>query len=119
MKEIMMWIINNYHTILIALVITIGIVFAAVKFFKLTPAEQKKRILLVLLDACIKAEQALGSKTGKAKRAQVYAMLKEKMPIISLFLSMEQFDELLDLALEEMKDWLAKNVEAAKKICEE
>lgn len=119
MKEIMMWIINNYHTILIALVIMIGIVFAAVKFFKLTPAEQKKRILLVLLDACIKAEQALGSKTGKAKRAQVYAMLKEKMPIISLFLSMEQFDELLDLALEEMKDWLAKNVEAAKKICEE
>lgn len=119
MKEIMTWIMNNYHTILIALVIIIGVVFTVVKFFKLTPAEQKKRILLVLLDACIKAEQALGSKTGKAKRAQVYAMLKEKMPIISLFLSMEKFDELLDLALEEMKDWLAKNAEAARKICEE
>ena len=118
MKEIMMWIMNNYMNILIGLVIAGGAILALVKFFKLTPAEQKKRILTILLDACIKAEQALGSKTGKAKRAQVYAALREAMPIISLFLSMEQFDELLDLALDEMKKWLAANAEAARKITE-
>lgn len=118
MKDLMIWIVNNYQTILVVIVIILGIIFAVVKFLKLTPAEQKKRILTILLDACIKAEQALGSKTGKAKRAQVYAVLKEKMPIITLFLSMEKFDELLDMALEEMKEWLEKNTEAANKIYE-
>ena len=118
MKEAMIWIVNNYQTILITLIIVLGIIFGAVKFFKLTPAEQKQRILTVLLKGCIDAEKALGSKTGKAKRAQVYTFLREQMPIISLFLSMEKFDEYLDLALAEMKEWLEKNLDAANKICE-
>lgn len=114
----MNWIMNNYHTILIALVAIIGICIILFGFLKLTPSEQKKRINLVLLDACRKAEQELGSKTGKAKRAQVYVVLREKMPIISLFLSEEKYDKFLDTALTELKDWLEKNAAAAEKICE-
>lgn len=116
MQNVLNWIMNNYHIIIITIVAIVGVCIILFGFLKLTPSEQKKRINLILLDACIKAEAALGSKTGKAKRAQVYAALKEKMPIITLFLSEARYDEFLDTALEEMKDWFSKNAAAAEKI---
>lgn len=113
----MEWLMNNYHNVIIAIVAIIGICIILFGFLKLTPSEQKKRINLILLDACLKAEDALGSKMGKAKRAEVYAVFKQKMPIISLFVSEEAYDKFLDDALTEMKDWLSKNSTAADKIC--
>lgn len=112
----MNWIMNNYHIILIAIIILLGIYGVCVRFLKLTPSEQKRRINLILFNACRKAETELGSKTGKAKRAQVYAAFRQQMPIISLFLSEEQYDACLDKALEELKEWFAKNAVAAEKL---
>lgn len=117
MQTLVTWLMANYITIIVILLSIVAVLLILFKFLKLTPAEQKRRINLILLDACMKAEAALGSKTGKAKRAQVYGVLKEKMPIITLFLSEEKYDELLDAALNEMKAWFEQNSAAAEKIC--
>lgn len=107
MSGVMSFLVANIHIILIAIVVIAAIVIFATKFMKLSPSEQNARIKLILLDLTLKAEAALGSKTGQAKRAQVYSALKEKLPILTLFISQKQFDKLLDDTLDEMRKMLS------------
>ena len=109
MELILNLLIQNVYTILIVAIFLIAACFVSVKFLHLTPEEQLKKIKLILLDLTLKAESALGSNTGKAKRAQVYALFKEKCPIITAFMTEAFFDKILDETLEEMRNLLASN----------
>ena len=55
------------------------------------------------------AEKELKSKTGRVKRSMVWEWLVERFPIISLFITEEKYDELLDQALAEFKKMLENN----------
>lgn len=109
MEIILNLLIQNIYTILIVTLLIIAAVLVAVKFLKLTPEDQIKKIKLVLLDLTLKAESALGSNTGRAKRAQVYVAFKTRCPIIAAFLTEAMFDKLLDETLEEMRELLSTN----------
>lgn len=95
--------------IIVALLVICAIALLVIKFIVLPSDQQQKKIKLILLDLVLKAEAALGSKTGRAKRAQVYNLLIEKIPFLIFFMSEEQYDDLLDDTLEEMKDILSNN----------
>ena len=55
------------------------------------------------------AEKELKRKTGQVKRAMVWDWLVERFPIITLFITEEKYDELLDEALEKFKKMLESN----------
>ena len=55
------------------------------------------------------AEKELKRKTGQVKRAMVWDWLVERFPIITLFITEEKYDELLDEALEKFKKMLETN----------
>lgn len=55
------------------------------------------------------AEKELKSKTGRVKRSMVWEWLVERFPIISLFITEEKYDELLDQALDEFRKMLEGN----------
>lgn len=55
------------------------------------------------------AEKELKSKAGRVKRSMVWDWLVERFPIISLFITEEKYDELLDQALDEFRKMLESN----------
>lgn len=55
------------------------------------------------------AEKALGSGTGQLKLRQVYEAFIEKFSFISKIISFDEFSELVDDALEWMKNQLESN----------
>lgn len=104
----------------IVIVIVIAVLIAAagiISFFCLPTSEKIKKIKLWLLGAVTEAEKELGAKTGQLKLAKVYGWFIEKFPYISVFISLERFDRLVDDALAKMREMLASN-DAIKKLIE-
>ncbi len=94
----------------IAVGITLVIVGLGVyEFFKL---EKEKRLDVVrqwLLLAVVEAEKQLGSGTGKIKLRFVYDMFINKFKFLSMLISFSQFSQMVDVALEEMREMLSTN----------
>ena len=67
--------------------------------------EEKRKLLYMVTEA----EKELKSKTGRVKRSMVWEWLVERFPIISLFITEEKYDELLDQALDEFRKMLEGN----------
>ena len=78
---------------------------------------QLKKVREWLLLAVTQAEKELGSKTGKLKLRTVYDAFLTKFPWLAPVISFDRFSELVDDALEEMRDMLDKN-EAVKALVE-
>ena len=93
---------NYIISILIILLFITGIIFFVIN--------QRKNIKEWLLYAVIKAEEELGSKTGKIKLRQVYNEFIITFPVISKFIKFEWFSSLVDMALVEMKKLLNTNL---------
>jgi len=68
--------------------------------------EKAKKWLLL---ACLEAEKEFGSKTGAIKLRYVYDMFLATFPVLSKFMSFEQFSNMVDTALEEMKHLINTN----------
>ena len=103
------FIVQNWAAILEILVIITALVVVCIKFLKLTPEQQKARIKLVLLSIVTEMEKQYGPKTGAIKRSQAYSLFVSKFPILSVVLSQETFDRLLDEALEQLNSQLQAN----------
>lgn len=69
--------------------------------------EKAKKWLLL---ACLEAEKEFGSKTGVIKLRYVYNMFLARFPVLSKFMSFEQFSDMVDTALEEMKHLINTNM---------
>ena len=107
--EILKLIIENWLLFVVALILIMLTVYAILKFLKLTPKQQLAKVKAVLLYMVTEAEKELKSKTGRVKRSMVWEWLIERFPIVSLFITEEKYDELLDQALEEFRKMLEDN----------
>lgn len=107
--EILQNLIENWVIFVIALVLILLTVYAVFRFFKLTPKQQLSKVRAALLYMVTEAEKELKSKTGRVKRSMVWEWLVERFPFISLFITEEKYDELLDQALEEFRKMLESN----------
>ena len=104
-----MWLINNLDVIIgiICLLIVGG--FAVYKFILLGKDKQIIKVKEWLLYAVVQAEQALGNGTGKVKLRFVYDMFVSKFKVISLLVSFDEFSDMVDEALDIMRDMLNNN----------
>lgn len=91
-------------------VILIGIIGLCLCWFlKLSKERQKEIVLEWLLLAVVKAEKELGDGTGQLKLRFVYDLFIDKFRFISMLISFSQFSELVDQALDIMRDMLDSN----------
>ncbi len=107
--EILKMIIENWLVFVIVLILVLFAVYAVLRFLKLTPQQQLGKVKTALLYMVTEAEKELKSKTGRVKRSMVWEWLVERFPIISLFITEEKYDELLDQALDEFRKMLEGN----------
>lgn len=107
--EILKMIIENWLIFVIILILVLFAVYAVLRFLKLTPQQQLGKVKTALLYMVTEAEKELKSKTGRVKRSMVWEWLVERFPIISLFITEEKYDELLDQALDEFRKMLEDN----------
>ena len=107
----------DYYMIIIMIIVVVGLVAAAIKFFRLTKDQQIRNIKEWLLIACLEAEQLLGSKTGRIKLRYVYDLFVTKFRFMAYIISFEQFSLLVDEALDVMRDLIETN-QAVKAIVE-
>lgn len=63
-----------------------------------------------LVYICLRAEKHFGSKTGVIKLRCVYNWFVTKYPIMSLFISFEDFAKMVDVALVEMRKLIQTNM---------
>lgn len=107
--ETLKMIFENWLLFVIALILVMLTVYAVLKFFKLTPKQQLSKVKAALLYMVTEAEKELKSETGRVKRSMVWEWLIERFPVVTLFITEEKYDELLDQALEEFRKMLETN----------
>lgn len=107
--EILKMILENWLILVIVLILVLFAAYAVLRFLKLTPQQQLSKVKTALLYMVTEAEKELKSKTGRVKRSMVWEWLVERFPVISLFITEEKYDELLDQALAEFKAMLENN----------
>ena len=91
-------------------VILIGIIGLCLCWFLILSKERQKEIIIEwLLLAVIKAEKELGNGTGQLKLRFVYDLFIDKFRFVSMLISFSQFSELVDQALDTMRDMLDSN----------
>ena len=96
----------NLGNILFIAVIIIAIIVA----IKIGYIKQVKQMLLAIV---IEAESKYGDKTGKLKFAYVAEQIYKFLPSLArVFISADLIEELINDAVEQMKDYLADNTKA-------
>lgn len=102
--------IAEYWFVILALVIAvIGIIMMVLQFAELPTKKQLAKVKEWLLFAVIEAEAELGSGTGQLKLRTVYDMFLERFAWLAKVISFDTFSELVDEALEEMREMLKNN----------
>ena len=97
----------------------VGIAIAALYYFMtLSKDKQIQMVKEWLLYTVIEAEKALGSGTGQLKLRYVYDLFLSKFKYLSLVISFSQFSNLVDEALEIMRDMIANNKQVEQYIKE-
>lgn len=113
MKEIGMWLAENWYLALTAVVMVVMAVVLVGSFVKLPTKEQIAKIKEWLLYAVTEAEKELGGGTGQLKLRQVYDLFVQRFPAVAAVISFDTFSLWVDEALEQMREMLAKNEHAA------
>ena len=105
----MEFIINNWYLIVALLAVGAFIGIMVYRFFKLPRTEQLKKVRKWLLGAVTDAEKDLGSGTGQLKLRRVYDLFIQRFSWLAKIVSFERFSDLVDEALDEMRELIAKN----------
>ena len=113
MKEIGMWLAENWYSALTAVVMVVMAVVLVSSFVKLPTKEQIAKIKEWLLYAVTEAEKELGGGTGQLKLRQVYDLFVQRFPAVAAVISFDTFSLWVDEALEQMREMLAKNEQVA------
>lgn len=82
------------------------------RFSNLPHSEQLAKVREWLLWAVTEAEKDLGDGTGKLKLRRVYDLFVIRFPWIAKVISFDVFSDLVDDALEEMREMLNTNADA-------
>lgn len=115
----MEWIIDNWVLIIVAVAVVAAAIFAVYSFFKMPTSKQIQKVKEWLLFAVSKAEKELGGGTGKLKLRYVYDMFVNRFPWLVKLIPFELFSQLVDEALDQMREMLKNNVAVYNFINEE
>lgn len=113
----MEFIIENWPIIVAALAAVAVLTAAVVTFAGLPTEAQLAKVKEWLLWAVTEAEKDLGGGTGKLKLRQVYDLFVTRFPWLAKLVSFELFSDMVDEALEQMREMLDTN-EAVKAFVE-
>ena len=106
--------IINYWYIIVAVIAALVVAGVAVyHYFGLPSDAQLDKAREWLLWAVTEAEKELGGGTGKLKLRQVYDLFVTRFPWLAKIVSFELFSDMVDDALDEMREML-KNNQAVK-----
>lgn len=105
----MNYIVENWFIIMALVIILACIIVAIVNFIKSGKESQLSNLKSWLLYATALAEKELGSGTGQLKLRYVYDMFVIKFPWLAKMLSFETFSNMVDDALDSMKELLYTN----------
>lgn len=108
---------NVGYAVFVTIIAIVAIAGDIHAYMQLSPGKQKEKVQEWLLAAVIKAEKMLGGGTGQLKLRTVYDMFIEKFPSLVKAISFEEFSDMVDVALEKMKD-LIKNNDRLRKYIE-
>lgn len=103
-------ILADNWAIFVAMICGVAFVTAmVVKFMNMPSAKQIENLMEWLKIAVVEAEKALGTGTGSLKLRSVYESAVIAFPWIAKYMTFEKFSELVDVALEWMKEQIEKN----------
>lgn len=105
----MEFIVNNWYIILAVAAILGVAVVAVIRYFKLPSEAQLAKVREWLLWAVTEAEKELGGGTGRLKLRQVYDLFVTRFPWLAKVVPFELFSDMVDDALEEMREMLKTN----------
>ena len=100
---------ENWFMILAFAAIVVVAALAVYRFFKLPTEEQLDNLRAWLLGAVTEAERELGGGTGQLKLRQVYDLFVARFPWLAKVITFNTFSDMVDDALVEMRELLAKN----------
>lgn len=101
--------INYWHIIMAVAVLPAVAVLFVCRCFGLPRDAQLDKVREWLLWAVTEAEKNLGGGTGKLKLRQVYDLFVTRFPWLAKIVSFELFSDMVDDALDEMREMLANN----------
>ena len=102
--------IINYWYIIVAIIATLVVAGVAIyRYFGLPSDAQLAKVREWLLWAVTEAEKELGGGTGKLKLRQVYDLFVTRFPWLAKIVSFELFSDMVDDALDEMREMLQNN----------
>ena len=107
------FIMEYWQVIVSIIVFVVGGITAVRKFFLMPSTAQILMIEQWLLAAVIEAETYLGSGTGKLKLSHVYEKFVMVFPWLSRIIPVTLFSELVDDALENMREMIETNPKVA------
>jgi len=103
------FIINNWYIILVVTAVLVMAAVAVYRYLGLPREEQLAKVREWLLWAVTGAEKELGGGTGQLKLRQVYDLFVMRFPWLVRVVSFDQFSDMVDDALEEMRSMLQNN----------
>lgn len=113
----MEFIIENWPVIVAVIAVVAVAAVAVARFVGLPTDAQLSKVREWLLWAVTEAEKDLGGGTGKLKLRQVYDLFVTRFPWLAKLVSFELFSDMVDEALEQMREMLDTN-EAVKEFVE-
>ena len=105
----MSFLIEHWYVIFLLVVLCVSIYFNVRNFIQLPKDEQKEKVREWLIWAVVLAEKELGGGTGQLKLRKVYGMFIESFPWLVQVITFTEFSEMVDTALEKMKEMLQNN----------
>lgn len=103
--------LENWYIIFAGLAVLVMAGIFIVRYFKQPTSEQLAKVREWLLWAVTEAEKSLGGGTGKLKLRQVYDLFVVRFPWLAKAVPFGLFSNLVDDALEEMREMLKTNTE--------
>ena len=90
-----------------------GVIMFVITFLRMGQQQQMKMISEWLLLAVVQAEKELGGGTGEIKLRYVYDKFIQKFGKMAMIISFEQFSDMVDVALDKMREMLSSNTQLA------
>lgn len=110
----MNFVVDNWYIIAVMLTLLTALVLLIYRFLVLPTETQLQKVREWLLWAVTQAERELGSGTGQLKLRSVYDLFVQRFSWLAKVISFDDFSDMVDDALVQMRVMLAKNAAIAE-----
>lgn len=109
----MNFVVDNWYIIAVMLTLLTALVLLIYRFMVLPTEKQLAKVREWLLWAVTQAEKELGGGTGQLKLRSVYDLFVQRFSWLAKVISFDDFSDMVDDALVQMRVMLAKNATIA------